>query len=255
MPAKFRFLTLATLTTAILLLANCANTAPSPDILRIGVTADSPPMIFKSGGQITGLEADMGQALAAEMGKSARFVNMSWNRLLPSLQAGKIDIIMSNMTITEERRMYADFTTPYLQVGKTILVRSSEYNFYRDPKIIALVDKKIGVEAGTTSDAFAGRYCPRAPRVELPPSQAIQALNSGKIDVYLHDSPIIWSLSVQGASQGVTKIPKTLTQENLGWAVRRGDSTLLSKANATIAKWKKNGQLESFANRWMPLTR
>ena len=252
-----RPITLAFVLMAGVLFTSCANNLSvpaSPDVLRIGVSADSPPMISKSGGQHVGLEVDMGRALAAEMGRTAHFVDRSWDRLLPSLQAGEIDIVMSNMTITNQRRIYADFTDPYLQVGKMILVRGKEFGFYQDPKIIALVDKRIGVEPGTTSDAFVQQYCPRAIRVPLSgPDKAIGQLANGKIDVFLSDAPVIWDLSAKGASQGVTMVPTPLQEENLGWAVRRGDTAILSKANATISKWKKNGQLSKMVNRWMPV--
>ncbi|MEP4077140.1 substrate-binding periplasmic protein [Haloferula sp.] len=239
-----------------LFLAGCANSPSvpaSPDVLRIGVTANSPPMIYKAGGQHTGLEADLGRALAAEMGKTPHFIDRSWDRLLPSLQAGEVDIVMSNMTITDERRTLAEFTNPYLEVGQMLLVRGNELHFYQDPKIIALVDKRIGVEPGTVSDAFVQRYCLKATIVPLSsPDKAISALAKGRIDAYLHDAPVIWNLSSAGASQGISMVPTPIGAEGLGWAVRRGDSVTLKKANAAISKWRKNGQLAKMVNRWVP---
>ena len=256
MTKMFRFFSIMFGLLTGFLLVGCANSPSipaSPDVLRIGVSANSPPMIYKEGGQHTGLEADLGRALAAEMGRTPHFVDRSWDRLLPSLQAGEIDIVMSNMTITDERRILASFTNPYLQVGQMLLVRGSEQHFYQDPMIIALVDKKIGVKAGTVSDAFVQRYCLKATRVPLSsPDKAISALESGRIDAFLHDAPVIWRLSAAGASRGIAMVPTPIGTEGLGWAVRRGDSAMLKKANATIAKWRKNGQLWKMVNRWVP---
>ncbi|MFC7339302.1 substrate-binding periplasmic protein [Haloferula chungangensis] len=252
-----RLLSLMSCLSVAILLAGCANNqmvSASPDILRIAVAPNSPPMIYKSGGEYLGLEADFGRALAAEMGKTPRFIERSWDRLLPSLQTGEVDIVMSNMTVTNERRSYADFTTPYLEVGQMILVRANEFQFYSDPRIIALVEKKIGVEVGTVSEAYVQRTCLKATVVPLKsPDQAIHALASGKIDAFLHDAPVIWSLSSAGAAQGVTMVPTPLGDDELAWAVRRGDSVTLNKANATIAKWKKNGQLSQMVKRWLPI--
>ncbi|WP_234044916.1 substrate-binding periplasmic protein [Haloferula rosea] len=251
----FRSLALVT----ALLLASCANqqqVPASPDILRVGVTPNSPPIIFKSGGQYQGLDADLARSLAAEMGRTPQFIERKWDRLLPSLQAGEIDIVMSNMTITPERRSYAQFTSPYLEVGQMILVRAGEILFYQDPRVLAFVDKRIGVEEGTVSDTFVQRYCPKATRVGLKdPSQAIDALASGKIDAFVHDAPVIWQLSGPAAVKGVAMVPTPIGAESLGWAVRRGDTATLNKANAALKKWKQNGQLAKMVNRWVPTRR
>lgn len=244
---------------AALLLAGCASqlsVPASPDILRIGVAPNSAPMISKSGGQYVGLEADLARALAAEMGREPRFVERRWDQLLPSLAAGQFDIIMSNMTITAERRIQADFTDPYLQVGQMLLVRGDDFAFFQDPRIIALTDKRIGVEAGTVSEAFVQRNCLQATRVTVKsPEAGVNALTSGKIDVFVHDAPVIWRLSSTSASRGVTMIPTPLGSEYLGWAVRRGDTATLKAANSALAKWRKSGRLTRMINRWVPTTR
>lgn len=244
---------------ASLLLAGCANQLPvpaSPDILRIGVAPNSPPMISKSGGQYVGLEADLARALAAEMGREPRFVERRWDQLLPSLRANEFDIVMSNMTITAERRIQADFSKPYLEVGQMLLVRGEDFAFYQDPRIIALVDKRIGVEPGTVSDAFVQRNCLKATRVPVKsPEAGVNALVNNRIDVFLHDAPVIWKLSSVSASRGVTMVPTSLGGEYLGWAVRRGDTATLKAANDAIAKWRKSGQLTRMINRWVPTSR
>ena len=160
---------------------------------------------------------------------------------------------MSNMTITGERRIQADFSSPYLQVGQMLLVRGSDLTLYQDPRFIAITDGRIGVEQGTVSDAFVQQNCLRATRVPMKdPEKAIDALVKNRIDVFIHDAPVIWNLSSRGAGQGVTMVPTPIGSEYLGWAVRRGDSATLKAANAAIAKWKKNGQLSTMVNRWVP---
>lgn len=246
----------ATGAAVVALLAGCATSQSvpaSPDVLRIGVTPNSPPMIFKQGVEMSGLEADLGRALAAEMGRTPVFIERKWDQLLPAVQTGQVDIVMSNMTITNERKILADFTKPYLQVGQMLLVRGHDLTLYQDPRFLALTNGRIGVEQGTVSDAFVQQNCLRATRVPLSgPDKAINALVKNQIDVFVHDAPVIWNLSSQGAGQGVVRVPTPIGADYLGWAVRRGDSTTLKAANNAIAKWRKNGQLSRMVNRWVP---
>lgn len=202
---------------------------------------------------MVGLEADLARALAAEMGREVVFVERSWDQLLPSVNAGQVDIVMSNMTITNERRIQADFTDSYLQVGQMIMVRSGDYNLFRDPQIIAMLDTRIGVEPGTVSDAFVQRYCQRATPVAVKgPEHAVDQLVKNRIDVFIHDAPVIWNQSSMAASRGVSMVPKPIGSEYLGWAVQRGNNEMRNAANAALAKWRKNGQLARMVNRWVP---
>ncbi len=223
-------------------------------MLRVGVTANAPPMISKAGGKFTGLEAEMARALAQDLGRELRFVEVGWEGLIPALQQGRIDIIMSGMTATRERSMLVTFSDPYLGVGQTLLVRPEDLWTFEYPKVILATERRIGVEKGTTSDVFVQRYCPKAKRVVLSsPKQAVGALKMKRIDVFLHDAPVIWQLAAENQSSGVMAVPRLLTQENLGWALRKGDSDLLMQVNGVLSNWKKSGRLRQMVRTWIPI--
>ncbi len=107
-------------------LAACAASAPppepSPSVLRIGVCANSPPVIFREkDGSYAGFEAEMARSLAASLGRSAAFVECGWEDLIPALVDNRIDIIMSGMTITESRSVRVSFTDAYMRSGQAAL--------------------------------------------------------------------------------------------------------------------------------------
>ena len=88
------------------LFSGCQTAKVDPaTTLRVGVTANFPPFIDKSGSRFTGLEAEFAKRMATELGKDVHFADMKWDALLPALNDGKIDVIMSGMTVTEPRML------------------------------------------------------------------------------------------------------------------------------------------------------
>lgn len=92
--------------------------------LVVGMTGDQPPVnaTTKTGG-IIGLDADLARVIAASMNLKVRFAKMPFAELLPALLAGKVDMIISGMTMTTERNLKAAFIGPYHVSGKGILTK------------------------------------------------------------------------------------------------------------------------------------
>lgn len=106
------------------------------DVLRIGITPNTPPIIYKDKNDIVGVEADLARKLAAELGKSPKFISLKWEDQIPALLDGRTDIIMSGMTITELRSMRINFSQPYLKIGQMALIRLEDVSKYRNPYAI-----------------------------------------------------------------------------------------------------------------------
>lgn len=228
------------------------SNAPPP--LRVGVSGDNAPLIFESGRrEFSGVEADFARMLGAELGREVRFVPMRFDRLITSLQHGEIDIIMSGMTVTAQRRSLVEFTTPYMVSGQGLLVRNSRANLFQDPRLIFISPFRIGVQQGTIGEAVALRAHGATTVVPFAtPDRAATALLSSRVDVVLHDAPVLWNITARNPSADHRVIPRLVTSENLAWAVRRGDSELLRQANSAIAKWRKNGVLSRTLRSHMP---
>jgi ABC-type amino acid transport substrate-binding protein len=245
---------------AALPLASCAPgtsgvadpDAPPP--LRVGVSGGNAPLIFESGrGQFGGVEAAFARMLGTETGREVRFVPMRFDRLIPALQRGEIDIIMSGMTVTAQRRSLVDFTTPYMASGQGLLVRNAKANLFQDPQLLFISPFRIGVEQGAIGEAVAARVHADSTVLRFAtPDRAASALLSDRVDVVLHDAPVLWHITARNPSADHRVIPRLLTNETLAWAVRRGDSGLLRQANSAIAKWRANGTLDRTLRGYMP---
>ena len=233
----------------------CAGGAGSGSakVLRVGVTPNEPPIVYKEGGQVAGWEAEFARKLAARLGLGVKFVEMPFDRLLPALDAGKIDIVMSGMTVTALRTPLAQFCDPYATTGLAVMVRSADLWTYSYPEVIYVIKSRLGVEKGTIAEVLAQRRCPKATVSTFASSQAaVQALKANQVDAVIADAPVLWRLAAQSESGALTVVPRSLTEENLAWAVRRGDDDLLNAANAALRQWSADGTLSTTLSAYAP---
>jgi len=226
--------------------------APPP--LRVGVSGNNAPLIFESGrGEFCGVEAAFARMLGEELGRQVRFVPMRFDRLIPALQRGEIDIIMSGMTATAQRRSLVEFATPYMASGQGLLVRNARASLFQDPQLLFISPFRIGVEQGAIGEVLALRVHAKSTVVPFAtPDRAATALLSDRVDVVLHDAPVLWHTTARNPTADYLVIPRLLSSETLAWAVRRGDSQLLGKVNSAIAKWCANGMLDRTLRSHLP---
>jgi polar amino acid transport system substrate-binding protein len=256
-------LILSFIVAASLVLSACV-TAPTavveadPGILRVGVSADAPPLIFKQDDEISGLEAEMAVALAENLGKSAVFVEVPWEEQIPALLEKRTDIIMSGMSVTLPRKYKIAFSKPYFKSGLMILAKDlHKFTFIknRETAFAQSITWRIGVVKGTTGEAFIRQKSTGAKAIRVFPDQeeALKALIAGRIDVFIHDAPIVVMMAAQHQSKGVKPLPIMLNDEYLAWGLRKDDPDLLEAVNAYIEQAKQKGSLQKIVKRWIPL--
>jgi ABC-type amino acid transport substrate-binding protein len=230
------------------------NTEPKPfQEFLVGVTPNYPPIIFKQGGEFAGVEADLARMLALELGKPVKFVELRWDKQIPSLLAGETDIIMSGMSITQARGIRVNFSDHYLKSGLVAMMRIEDAQKYDSVEKVMQRYSTIGVVAGTTSDVFVRKNFPNALNVIAleEADDAPAALDRRSIDIFIHDAPsIMWLVSENEADLTALRVP--LNEEKLAWGVRRDDEKLLMKVNSILGKWKNDGTLNRILLRWLP---
>ena len=226
--------------------------ADTPAELRVGVAPVSPPMIFKEGAKIVGLEADFAQALGKELGRQVKFVELPWEALIDALVNDKIDIIMSSMSVTRARQFRIAFSDPYLRIGQMALIRADEsrrYGFVFD----SLAGRTVGVRKGTTGDLLVQQEFPRAKRKYYKSDdEAAMALGKGKIDLFIDDSSMIWHLAGVYEAKGLAVSPLVFTDEVLAWGMRRSDATFQQSVNAFLKKARATGEADRIVHQWIP---
>jgi ABC-type amino acid transport substrate-binding protein len=226
---------------------------PRPPALRVGVYPFYPPMIFKQDGVISGAEADLALRLAKMLGKEGQFIELGWEQLIPALIEGKIDIIMSGMTITEARKARVNFTDPYFKMGLVTLMRAQDVSKFNSLERIRESFVTVGVVQGTTGESFVRNHFLKAANIISfqKASEARYLLVNRRIDLFVHDAPsIVWLVSEnEGTLKGFWE---PFDEEYLGWAVNRGDQDLYLKVNSILSTWKKDGTLKGILTRWLP---
>jgi polar amino acid transport system substrate-binding protein len=246
-----------------LVLSACASTPTTaieagPGILRVGVSPDAPPLIFKQNEKISGLEAEMAVALANYLEKTAVFVEVPWEDQIPALLANRTDIIMSGMSVTLARQYKIAFSRPYFKSGLMILVKDlNTFTFItnRETAFAQSITWRIGVVKGTTGETFIRQKSMGAKAINDFPNQkeALKALIAGRIDVFVHDAPIVLMMAAQHQSEGVKPLPVMFSEEFLAWGLRKDDPDLVEAVNAFIDQAKQKGTMQTTIKRWIPL--
>jgi ABC-type amino acid transport substrate-binding protein len=234
--------------------ANGVKTGQAPvNPILVGVTPNYPPVIFKTNEQITGLEADLARRLAAELRRPIEFVEISWERQISALLEGKIDIIMSGMTITQARQVRITFSQPYLTSGLMIAFTAENASKYTSLKNIMESVPAVGFVAGTTGEVYARDKFREENRMVPVKSanEAALALKNKRIDIFVYDAPsVVWIVSENEAE--LKLLPEMLNIEYLGWGLRRDNRELLVMVNALLSRWKNDGTLKETILKWLP---
>lgn len=237
-------------------LSGCVTTSsvdPDPSILRVGVSTRSQPVIYKQEGQIMGIEADFAQQLGKALNRKVVFVEVPFSQQIDYLEQNKTDIIMSNMTITGPRSIRVNFTTPYLQSGLSALFIRGKH----DPSgligsTVLNQTKRIGYVKDTTGEFYClQRFTRGTLQGYKDTDAAIQAMLSGRIEMFVHDAPMIWWRSSMNERELVA-FPEVLNVEPIAWAVARHNMQLLDDVNALLAKWERDGTSNKIIRNWLP---
>ena len=227
----------------------------SPAALRVGIAPNYPPIAFKQQGRFTGLEVDFARGLEGALGRPVALMELAWDALIPALESGTIDVIMSGMSITEARAQRVWFVSHYLRVGQMAMFRKADRLLLSSPTLLTLTHQRVGFVDGTTGAAYVYGHLPKAQYVPLGSTDAgLQALRTGEIDVFIHDAVTAWHLAEEEANVMLTSSFSPLTEEYLAWAVRNTDKALHRDLEAVLERWRRSGRLQELFNPTTPLS-
>lgn len=241
-----------------LLLASCLTLAFNTfakEPLRVGLSPDYPPLVYKDRGQLTGIDVAAAEVLGQQLGRKTEFVEKSFNQLIPALQAGEIDIIMSGMTITPERSEKVSFSQPYLSAGQMAIIRFADAGRFGFKGAMFRPGARVAVLKNTTSEDFAAKSLKNASVIHCnSTNEAFALLKGGQVDFLLHDAATSWSLATDKSKQDLMSLNTELTDEHLGWAVKKDNAVLLQAVNQQLTIMQKNGMLRAIISKWIPVT-
>ena len=240
-----------------LLLAGCAKLAPNipadPKVLRVGISPDSFPYVYQQAGKTVGLEIEFARTLATELGRNPTFVELKRDQLIPALEAGRIDIVMSGLTISDELSMRVRFSDPYLKMSQMILTHTGDAARYLYPQVVLMSEARIGALKDSMGDSLLKNATRNAKRKTYSTMEkATTALLNKRVDAVIGDGPVILALGAVHAREGLTAMSGTITTEYLAWAVQRDDQELQDQVDRALAKWNKNGTIDTLLHRALP---
>ena len=236
----------------ILLLLCCllAACGKSDNSLRVGMELTYPPFEMKDAqGNPDGVGVKMAEALAADLGRPLKIVPMEFSGLIPALKSGNVDVVISSMTATEERRRSIDFSDPYAFTGLSILVG-------KDSKVQTIEDLKgegirLAVKAGTTGESWAAANLPEARLTAFSEEPAcVLEVSQGRADAFIYDQLSIYRYHKENA--GTTRALLTaFVQENWAVGLPQGNEELKGKVNAFIEKFRKEGGFGKLGDQYL----
>jgi len=239
--------------------APAAAPAPAPaemPELKVAIDPTYEPFTFKTAdGKPTGFDVDIAEALCAEMKRKCVYVEQVWDSMIPGLQAKKYDVIISSMSITDERKQAVDFSDKYYATPSRIVVK--EGTAYTDPA--SLKGKKIGVLKGSTQEKYAmGELKPAG--VNVVPYEAQDQvyldIKSGRLDGTVADQvEVNGGFLRKDEGKGYGFVGPVLDDikyfgYGVGVALRKAEDDLRNQLNAAIAAIRGNGVYETVAKKY-----
>lgn len=217
--------------------------------LRVGLSADYAPMEFEhtvnGKTEYAGVDIDLAKKIAKDNNLKLKIVNMSFDSLLGALKTGKIDIIISGMTSTPERKKQVDFSDSYMMTKNIMLVKKDKVNEYKDIKDFN--NKKVGAQKGTEQEKIAQTEIENASITSLSRlPDVILALKSGKVEGAVVEKPVAEAYLKHNPKLGISNVKFNEEEKDTVIAVPKDSPKLLSQINKTIKEVKDKGLIDKY---------
>jgi polar amino acid transport system substrate-binding protein len=221
-------------------------------VLRVGMSGDQPPLNVRSrSGEIIGLEPDLAAVLAEAMQVELKIVPKPFPQLLGALEAGEVDVVMSQMTITPERNLRVAFVGPYFISGKSILTKSKTLAAADEAGDIDEAGVSLTALEGSTSQKFVEMLIPKAKLITTNDyKQGVDLVIKGKVDALVADYPICVISVLRHPESELATLLTPLTIEPIGIALPADDPLLINLVENYLKALEATGVLEALRARW-----
>lgn len=228
----------------LLLCLSLATRAQAP--LRVGMELAYPPFEMRdASGAPAGVSVDLARALGESLARPVKIENLPFDGLIPALKTGKIDLILSSMTATDQRARVIDFSAPYLRTGLCLLVGAKS-------NVQAPADARtIVVKKGTTGHLYATKNL-RGSKVLVIDKESACVLEvvQGKADAFIYDQMSVFS-HWQRNRDSTRAVLTPFQQESWAVGLPKG-SPLREPVNSFLAKFRTDGGFERLGDKWLP---
>jgi polar amino acid transport system substrate-binding protein len=219
--------------------------------LVVGVTGTQPPLnVTNKDGKIIGFDADIAKMIASNMGVKIKFSSMPFPELLPALKAGKVDMIISSMTMTLKRNLDVVFVGPYYISGKGILTKAENIDVMQRTEGLNNPDFKVAALKDSTSQSFVEQAAPKATvKTTKSYDEAIELLLQDEVNAVVADYPYCAFTAFRYKDKGLVAGQSKFTVEPLGIATHE-DALLINWLNNFLNMFEASGQLKLLTKKW-----
>ena len=223
-------------------------------VLRVGSTGDYNPMSYldPATNRYVGFDAALAEDLAAWLGVEIEYVPTSWPTLTEDTMAGKFDLAICGITITDTRKETMLMSDGYLANGKTILCRADEADRYASLTDINRPEVRVMVNPGGLNEKFALQNLPDCTLIVHDVNQEIPALVAeGEADIMITEIMEAGYYIGQDKRLAAPLIYEPFTQGQLGVLMPKGSEDLLNYVNMFLAAEKESGRLDELAEEYI----
>ena len=221
-------------------------TTVTDGVLTMATNAYFPPYEYYEGDAIVGIDAEIAAAVAEKLGLELKIEDMEFDSIITAVTAGKADMGLAGMTVTEERKQNVNFSDSYATGIQAVVVP--------EDSDIATVDdltgKKIGVQLGTTGDIYcSGDYGEENVEKFNKGNDAIMALVTGKVDAVVIDNEP--AKSYVAANEGLKILETEYAVEDYAACIAKENTALLDAVNTALAELKADGTLDQIVAKYI----
>jgi len=231
--------------------ASALNQVIKRNKLIVGMEVKYFPFEFADkDGKPIGFDVDIAKLIAKELGVEIEIKDMDWTGLIPALQSGKVDMIISGMTRTLDRTKTVSFTEPYFETGLCALLSKQKAPGIRDVKELDATNRIIAVKTGTTGDLVSSKLFPKSQINRFKDESACaREVAVGRADAFIYDQISI-AKHLKENSQTTHAILKPFTYEPFGIAIRKGDHDFLGWLNLFLSTVRKDGRYDEIYRKY-----
>lgn len=217
------------------------------NVLNVAFEGTYPPFNFiDDNDEFQGFDVDISNEIAERLGVKANFIATKWDGLIGGLKADKFDIIIGQMTVTEERKKSVDFTDPYVITGSVLVTREDTNDI---TKLEDIKGKKVGVGGGTTFEEVANSVEGADVKLYKAVSDYIQDLTNERLDVIINDQLLI-SYNIKENKLPIKIASDIVNKDEIGMAVNKGNEDFIKKVNTALREMKEDGTYNEIYKKW-----
>jgi polar amino acid transport system substrate-binding protein len=220
--------------------------------LVVATEMQFPPFDISDNGVYKGVDRELIDAVAKELGVKVSYLDLPWTSVLPGLEAKKFDLVIAPVTITKERMKHYAFSVPIADATAALMKRADDKSIMK-PEDIA--GKTVGGQKGTSQVAQLKEFAAKLPKpVEVKEyvdnNQSYADLAAGRIDASINSLPNLAYAAAQRPETFAVVTPPFGEPTYFSWVCRPDDQSLMDAVNAAIVKLDGDGTMAQIQKKW-----